>query len=444
MAPQAFQSPPINLRTSFFTKAVSILGIFIIFISYQYWSHLVKIPTFIHRKVPSTDFQFDNPTGHNWTQRIWQTSKNAMVTISGGDREHLKTWSDLNPEYRHEVLTDEMMESYVKDHFHVSHPDIEDVYFEVKDYILRSDFIRYLILLADGGVYNDLDVACLKSINTWVPQQYENTAGILLGVEIDNDYGPDGRTPGGQDLFQLVNWTIMSKPNQPFMWFLVKRVMENIRSLAASQNRSISEMTYTITDVLDVTGPAALTTAFFDYASSITGSNVTYHNLTKMTQPRLIGEVVILPINSFGAGHQVEWAGFKQDGTALIHHYFAGSWKTDHFDAPPPPPVDEEQKQKEDEKKKQEEADKAAEEEKKKEETKKKMEGFKKTMDEQKEQVQVNGNSTDAKDTSVGGNLNKTAVTDTSTTQTSNENAIKNSPTNTEQSGDKPASVQFF
>ena len=331
-----------------------------------------------------------------------------MVSISDEDREHVKTWPDLNPEYRHEVLTDGMMESLVKDHFHVSHPDIEDIYFQVQDYILRSDLIRYLVLLVDGGVYNDLDVGCLKPIKTWVPERYKDVAGTLLGVEVDNKFGPDGRTfQNGQDFFQLVNWTIMSKPHQPFLWFLIKRVLENIKALAASQERPISKMTYTIQNVLDVTGPAALTTAFFDYASDITGTTVTYHNLTKLTEPRLIGEVVILPINSFGAGHQVEWAGFKQDGTALIHHYFAGSWKTDHFDNPQPPWVDEEQKEKDDEKKKQD------------------IEATDNSTKGKASQQTVNGSSTKTDDQSAGGFTAEIATASASEAQ---ESKISNVP----------------
>jgi mannosyltransferase OCH1-like enzyme len=350
---------------SSFVKTFTILALFVVIISYTYWSNLGSPSVvFIHRKPNFSDFQFDTPTGQNWTHRIWQTSRHPVVSIGDEDREHVKTWSDLNPDYRHEVLTDEMMESYVKDHFHVSHPEIEQMYSEAKDYILRSDLIRYLILLADGGVYNDLDVGCVKPISTWVPKQYKDSAGIVLGVEVDNKYGPDGRTfTNGADLFQLVNWTIMSKPNQPFIWFLVKRVIDNIKNLARSQQKSISDLTYTIQDVLYSTGPAALTRAFFDYASDITGSNVTYHNFTKIREPRLIGEVVILPIQAFGAGHQVEWAGGKQDGTELIHHYFAGSWKTDHVDAPVHVEVDEGKKAKVEEKKKQEEEKKKQEEE---------------------------------------------------------------------------------
>lgn len=352
-----------NLRPSALLKTLAILGIFICAISYSYWGRLVSLPAnFIHRKPPpSQDLRFDIPTGQNWTKRIWQTSKLPLVEVGDEDKQHVKTWSDLNPDYRYELLTDNMMESYVKDHYQSSHPEIEQIYFEVRDYNLRSNLIRYLILLADGGVYNDLNVGCEQPIKKWVPPPYKDSAGILLGVEVDNNSDPDGKTfTGGRDIFQLVNWTIMSKPNQPFMWFLVKRVLDKIRNLAASQNQPISKMTFSVQDILEVTGPDALTQSFFDYASDVTDSNVTYHNFTKITEPRLIGEVVILPIHAFGAGRQGDGAEGKQsDGTPLIHHYSAESWKTGHNDkAPQPSSVDEEQKKKEQVAKKVEEEEK--------------------------------------------------------------------------------------
>ena len=335
MASTRRPSPVRTLRISSFIKAISILAITVFIFGYIYWGHHARISTaFDYQKLPpSTAFQTDNASGQEWTHKIWQTSKYPATEMSEEDRIHFKTWEELNPDWGHEVLTDEVMEKYVRDHFHETHREMEELYFEVKDYILRSDLIRYFVMLADGGVYNDLDVGCEKAISTWVPKQFEDTAGTLLGVEVDNKYGPDGRTfTNGEDLFELVNWTIMSKPNQPFMWFLVQRVMENIKNLAASKKQSLSEMVPTIPDVLVTTGPAALTTAFFDYASNFTGENVTYKNFTKITKPKIVGEVVILPIQAFGAGHQVQWAGLKQDGSQLVHHYFAGSWKGDHHD----------------------------------------------------------------------------------------------------------------
>ena len=272
---------------------------------------------------------------HDWPKTIWQTSKAPVLDLSPEERERYETWQRLNPDYRHEIMTDEKMAQYVRERF--GGTETEETYFEIRDYILLSDLFRYLVLLQDGGAYNDLDVACEKPIDTWVPQEFRESAGVLLGVEVDNKFGPDGRTyEGGTDLFELVNWTMMAKPHQPFIQLLVQRVLENVRDMAERQKTSIRHMEVdTIQEVLQSTGPAAVTNALFDYATNITQSTVTYKNFTKMPEPKLIGEVVILPIHAFGARHQVEWAGFKEDrNQVLVHHYFSGSWYSDHIWAP--------------------------------------------------------------------------------------------------------------
>ena len=254
-------------------------------------------------------------------------------SLEGEDWDRAQTWDALNPSFTHEYMTDEKMEAYVREHFHKSQPDIEALYMEVQDPIIRSDLIRYLILLSSGGAYNDLDVSCLKPISQWLPSWYSSNEdiGVVLGVEVDNDMGPDGRTPNGTPLFELVNWTLMSKPNQPFLWFLILRVCENLRSIARLRGVPLGQVTFSQQDVLDTTGPAALTKAFFDYAKSATAEHVDYRNLTKMTEAKAFGEVVVLPIWAFGAGHQVQWAGWEDDqGRALVHHHFKNSWRGNH------------------------------------------------------------------------------------------------------------------
>ena len=244
----------------------------------------------------------------------------------------------MNPDYEHVIMTDERMAQYVREKY--GGTEFEEMYFELQDYILLSDLIRYLILLHDGGVYNDLDVGCEKPIDQWLPKHFADEAGVILGVEVDNNFGPDGRTfQNGEDLFELVNWTMMAKRNQPFMRFLVTRVFENLRAKAEQQNITMRHLElHSIQEVLETTGPGALTQALFEYATNVTGVTVTYKALSKIQDPVLIGEVLILPIHAFGAGHQVEWAGFERDQSkTLVHHYFSGSWYADHAWSPMTP-----------------------------------------------------------------------------------------------------------
>ena len=228
---------------------------------------------------------------------------------------------------------------------------------------MRADLIRYLALLQDGGVYNDVDVGCLKPIDLWIPPAFRHNTSVVLGIEVDNEMGPDR-----SKLFELVNWTIMSRRNAPFMRYLVDRVIENLENNAAKHNTTLSSLQPKRQEVIDVTGPAALTQAAFQYLSEKTQTTVDMQNFTKMRRPKLVADILVLPINAFGAGHQVQWSGTDEDGSALVHHYFAGSWKTNHFDGPT-----EEEKKAAEEKKKEEDRKKKEEEDKKiKEESEKK------------------------------------------------------------------------
>lgn len=76
--------------------------------------------------------------------------------------------------------------------------------------MMRTDILRYLLLLNDGGVYNDLDFECLKPIHTWldgIPEALKAKAGVIVGIE--NDFTKDYRT----HVLCLVVWTMMAKLN---------------------------------------------------------------------------------------------------------------------------------------------------------------------------------------------------------------------------------------
>ena len=271
---------------------------------------------------PSFSNQFDLPEETNWTHVIWQTSKYPAEGQTDLDRTRAKTWADKNPYYRHEMITHERMLGYCNDYFLYTHPELVKVYHQTNDYMLRTDVARYLLLLRDGGVYNDLDVDCLEPIDTWIPEQFRDKAGIVLGIETDHSEPNDGW------LFQIAVWTMMAKPNQPFIRFVIDRLMHDMQNVTAEQQAALSQA-----EVLSLTGPAATTVDFLEYAALVTGTEVTYKNFSLITEPVLVGEVLLMPIWSFGASHQVAYSGFKPDqGTALVRHNFANSWKVDHKD----------------------------------------------------------------------------------------------------------------
>ncbi|MCJ1379441.1 hypothetical protein MMC17_002542 [Xylographa soralifera] len=268
----------------------------------------------------SSAYELDKPI----RRKIWQTTKLSPMSLEERDRKNLEKWDGMNPTWRHEVLTDGGCDEYVRDRF-VERPDIVSLFTGLKDNILRADLIRYLVLLGDGGIYSDIDTESLRPIDEWVPPEYKDATNAVLGVEYDT-FGQD---PAPALLIvQFVNWTIMSKSRHPLMDLTVRNAIRAIEALAEKQQVSLGQIQATFNDVLASTGPALLTTATFEYLSEATGTNVSWLNVTGITAPKLIHDILILPVTAFGNGQRHSNAGTPEDPAALVHHLFSGSWKT--------------------------------------------------------------------------------------------------------------------
>lgn len=91
----------------------------------------------------------------------------------------------MNSEYKYERLIEETEYAFIQDYFYYD-SGIRKTYDLVKnDRILRADFLRYLILLTEGGVYTDVDTLPIQPIDDWIPSEYRNRTSIVLGIEID-------------------------------------------------------------------------------------------------------------------------------------------------------------------------------------------------------------------------------------------------------------------
>ena len=327
----------------------------------------------------------------------------------------MKTWMDLNEGWKHKLLTDELIAGYVAEHFHARNPDIEETFLQAKDFVLQLDLIKYMVLWAEGGVYSDLDVACVKPVREWVPERFIDKAGIVLGVQVEQMAEGDG---DAEEEFRLADWTIMSKPNQPFLWFLYQRFTENIKHLAAEQVvLGSNKRPY---NVSDVTGRNALTQAFLAYATSVTATKVTVDNFTEVAEPTLFGEVLVLPVQAFASSHR--------NRRELVHHYEAGSWKSEPWDKVQPS-VNEEQMMKEPEQ------NEVVEEGKDVEAENQKQEDMKTTGGDQDEK----GGASEEEENTPGGSRTSSTTSDKPPSVQYENAQAKDKPT----TNDEPPSVQY-
>lgn len=71
-----------------------------------------------------------------------------------------RSWRDRHPGWEYVLWTDADIDRFVRDHF----PGLVALFQRYPDQIQRVDAFRYLLLSRVGGVYADLDIECLRSL----------------------------------------------------------------------------------------------------------------------------------------------------------------------------------------------------------------------------------------------------------------------------------------
>ncbi|KAJ5513544.1 hypothetical protein N7463_003096 [Penicillium fimorum] len=240
--------------------------------------------------------------------KLWQ--KAGSVKLNGEREKDIRSWLNVNPRLRHEILTDDSAEEYVRGHFS-DYPDILELYLSLPIPILKADLLRLLILYTDGGIWSDLDVTCHQPIDTWIPAQYQNKTNVVVGLEFDG--------------LQFTSWTFMTKPKTSHIVAAIKYIIDGLKASAVQHNVTTAELNMTIIgNVVDVTGPQAMTVALLQNLQEEMGVSFGRANITEIKKPTLFQDVLVLPDAAFASAQ----GGFPEDrGPYLVEHHYAGSWK---------------------------------------------------------------------------------------------------------------------
>lgn len=96
-----------------------------------------------------------------------------------------QTWLARNPDWQYTLVGNEGADRFVRRHF--AHDQrVLDVIFGLRNHGSRSDLMRYLLMLVEGGVYSDTDVACLKPVDQWIPLRWRDQVRAIVGIEGDS------------------------------------------------------------------------------------------------------------------------------------------------------------------------------------------------------------------------------------------------------------------
>ncbi|EXJ80540.1 alpha 1,6-mannosyltransferase [Capronia coronata CBS 617.96] len=266
---------------------------------------------------------------------IWQTWKRGPG--SGNFEERLRpfeaSWSALHPGFVHEVITDDAAVHLIR-YLYASVPEVVQAYEAMPLPVLKADFFRYLILLARGGIYSDIDTQALRSAPDWLPQSLDkSTVGLVIGIEADPDREDWAKWYARR--IQFCQWTIQSKPGHPVLRDIVATITED--TLKMKKAGKLPKGKEPAKSIMEYTGPGVWTDAIFSYFNnkeyfdfSSRTTNVTYSDFFGIREHKKIGDVVVLPITSFSPGVGQMGAEGPEDPMAFVKHEFDGSWKPEN------------------------------------------------------------------------------------------------------------------
>ncbi|UKZ58174.1 hypothetical protein TrVGV298_012040 [Trichoderma virens] len=213
--------------------------------------------------------------------------------------EHTASWIAMNPDWQYTLVGQKGGDEFVDSSF-AHNPKIAEVYHNISNVGQKSDLLRYLLLGVHGGVYTDTDTLALKPVDAWVPEALRNKARLIVGIEFDRrDGGPWADIP---HWLQFCQWTIAAAPGHPVFNKMVDRVLHSLDDLSALHGLPISQLKPESFEVMNSTGPAAWTDVVFEQLQEYNPQLTDTKDLSFMSEPTLIGDILILPIDGFGMG----------------------------------------------------------------------------------------------------------------------------------------------
>ncbi|KAI1000140.1 hypothetical protein K3495_g8058 [Podosphaera aphanis] len=268
-------------------------------------------------------YQFPYDIETKFPAYIWQTWK--FTPASGDFDETLRpgeaSWTEKHPTFVHEVITDQVALHLLR-YLYASIPEVLEAYKALPSALLKADFFRYLILLARGGIYSDIDTIALKSIALWLPDSVPVEAiGLIVGIEADPDRADWASFYARRIIF--CQRTILSKPGHP----IFREIVANITQATLNKMHDGTLANLSPKDVPEFTGNVLWTDTLFNFMNderyfdmSSSQGNITWKDFTSLTSAKKAGDMVILPIISFNPGTTLAGASDYDDPMAFVKH----------------------------------------------------------------------------------------------------------------------------
>ncbi|KAK5081388.1 hypothetical protein LTR70_000993 [Exophiala xenobiotica] len=228
-------------------------------------------------------------------------------------RPAIHSWAELNLDHDYHLVETVQATDILFDLYR-DRPDIVHTFQKLESTVMRADFLRYVLLARHGGVYTDVDTQALRPINEWIPPEYNDSTRVVTGVEYDqlDDTERDVAMPHCSRSASGLS----SRPR-------------TIHCSADFYKTDVEHLRPTDKEVITTTGPALWTASVIKYLRGRGYHNVSYSDFSRLREPKLMDDVLILPIDAFGVGQPHSNSSESAEGApdALAQHLFSMSWR---------------------------------------------------------------------------------------------------------------------
>ena len=220
----------------------------------------------------------------------------------------------------------------------------------------KADIFRVVVCNSVGGVYGDIDTTPLRSPSTWIDQQdvapwvdpqttttyaasgQTEPVALVLGLEADTPEHSDSYWRMGYTYpVQLTQWALAGSADHP----VLNRFLADFRAVmhetlqGSTSGPDLDDVSRELLlqqlDVLELTGPAAITKATKDYLAE--QADLRWQALSGLDdggRSKLVHDTLILPITAFSPGRgRYGNMGSKpfSHPDARLRHDAQGSWR---------------------------------------------------------------------------------------------------------------------
>eukprot|EP00475_Leptophrys_vorax_P033702 TRINITY_DN5340_c0_g1_i1.p1 TRINITY_DN5340_c0_g1~~TRINITY_DN5340_c0_g1_i1.p1 ORF type:complete len:415 (-),score=77.52 TRINITY_DN5340_c0_g1_i1:43-1287(-) len=272
-----------------------------------------------------------------WIHQTWNDSSDWRVSYS------FDSFKTLNPNYRYLLWSDRDVDAFFKYVF----PEVHELSLKLHPSILKYDLFRYLVVLKFGGVYSDVDIKCLKPIDTWITNSLSITSigrrqvELLVGIEIDfiarEEQDPGHKLSDFQWVhpLQFCQWTFAGSRGNSVLRDVAIEVIDRLTKFVSLEREAQQAKVTTATFIMNLTGPGVFSTVIHEHLDARAHKKDYWKSaLTKLkTGGVTVGEIGVLSITAFSPG--LQWpdmnSGSTSDSRALVEHFHAGFWHGEMF-----------------------------------------------------------------------------------------------------------------